>query len=82
MLEARPLAAKPWYWWRLVDGVWAKAQETETGLVGGRHSEPLELRPWLGVGKVALAFGSGVGMPTASSDGDKGCSRVDSSSSR
>jgi hypothetical protein len=68
MLEARPLAAK--------------ARGTEAGLVGGRHSELLELRPWLGVGKGALALGSGAGMPAASSGGDRGCARVDSPSLR
>jgi hypothetical protein len=82
MLEARPLAAKPWYWWRPVDGARAKARGTEAGLVGGRHSELLELRPWLGVGNWALALGSGAGMPAASSGGDRGCARVDSPSLR
>lgn len=82
MLEARSLAAKPWYWWRPVDGARAKARGTEAGLVGGRHSELLELRPWLGVGKGVLALGSGAGMPATSSGGDRGCARVGSSSPR
>jgi hypothetical protein len=82
MLEARPLAAKPWYWWRSVDGARAKAWETEAGLVGGRHSELLELRPWLGVGKRALAPGGGAGMPAASSGGGRECARVGSPSPR
>jgi hypothetical protein len=82
MLEAMTLAAKPWYWWRPVDGARAKARETEAGLVGGRHSELLELRPWLGVGKWVLAIGNGAGMPAVSSSGDRGCARVDSPSPR
>lgn len=42
----------------------------------------MKLRPWLGVEKRALALGDGVGMPAATSGGDKGYSEVVSPSSR
>jgi len=82
MSEARPTAAKPRYWWRSADGARARARVAKAGLVGGRYSGFVELCPWLGVGKRALALGNGVGMPTAGSGGDKGYTGVGSPSSR
>jgi len=82
MSEARPTAAKSRYWWRSTDDARAKARVAKVGLVGGRYSGFVKLCPWLGVGKRALALGNVVGMPTATSGGDKGYSGVDSPSSR
>jgi len=82
MSEAKPLAAKPGYWWRPVDVTPARARVAEAGSVGGWHSDLVDVRPWLGVRKQALVLERGAGMLATSSGGDRGCTRVDSPSLR